>query len=145
MSGMPHLPNLCFPNPRPAQSNPNKHAKRHTLTHKHSTLSVSVSFGEDVITDTKAENSCSLQGSGGPEKGLRAPSTVRRQFVPFSQHPLIFQSHLVVYDHHVVTVRTQPGVHGLADAADFIQGWSMVVRPAKVQHLRKEERECCSD
>lgn len=49
-----------------------------------------------------------------------------------------------MYDHNVVAVRTQPGVHGLADAADFVQGWSMVIRPAKVQHLR-EEGDCQSD
>lgn len=52
------------------------------------------------------------------------------------QRPL--KSHLVVYDHHVVAVRTQPGVHGLADAADLVQGRSVVVRPAKVQHLGEE-------
>lgn len=45
-----------------------------------------------------------------------------------------------MYNHHVVAVSTQPGVHGLADAADFVQGWSMVVRPAKVQHLGEEGR-----
>lgn len=69
-------------------------------------------------------------------KSLRAPSTVYRSIRTAS-------SNLVVYDHHVVAVRTQPSVHGLADATDFVQGWSMVVRPAKVQHLR-ERREAVS-
>ena len=51
---------------------------------------------------------------------------------------MLLTANLVVYDHHVVTVGAQPRVHGLTDAADLIQGRSMVVRPAEVQHL--EER-----
>lgn len=43
-------------------------------------------------------------------------------------------------DHHVVGVRAQPRVHGLADAADLVQGRSVVVGPAKVQHLRDQRR-----
>lgn len=67
---------------------------------------------------------------------LRTESTLYCLF--HSHKSLISESHLVVDDHHVVAVRTQPGVHGLADAADFVQGWSVVVRPAKVQHLRED-------
>lgn len=44
-------------------------------------------------------------------------------------------SYLVVNDHHIVAFCTQPGVHGLADAAYFVQGRSVVIGPAKVQHL----------
>lgn len=47
-----------------------------------------------------------------------------------------------MYDHHVVTVSTQPGVHGFADATDFVQSWGMVIRPAKVQNLRQKEDNC---
>lgn len=34
--------------------------------------------------------------------------------------------------------RTQPGVHGLADAADFVEGRSVVIGPAKVQDLGEQ-------
>lgn len=44
-------------------------------------------------------------------------------------------THLVVYDHHVVAVGGQPRVHGFADAADFVQSRSMVVRPAEIYDL----------
>lgn len=37
--------------------------------------------------------------------------------------------------HNIVAVGIQPSVHGLADAADFVQGRGVVVRPAKVKHL----------
>lgn len=40
-----------------------------------------------------------------------------------------------MYHHHIVTVCAQPGVHGLTDTANLIQGRSVVVWPAKVQHL----------
>lgn len=43
--------------------------------------------------------------------------------------------YLVVQHHYVMAVGVQPSVHGLADAADFVQGRGMVVRPAKVKHL----------
>lgn len=86
MSGVPHLPNLCFPNPRPAQPNPNKHTERHTLTHKLSTLNVSVSLRGNVTTQRTAAAS----GSGGPEKSLRAPSTVCTYL--FSSHSSILSS-----------------------------------------------------
>lgn len=40
-----------------------------------------------------------------------------------------------MYDHHVVAVGGQPRVHGFADAADFVQSRSMVVRPAEIYDL----------
>lgn len=43
--------------------------------------------------------------------------------------------YLIVQDHHIVTVCIHPRVHSFADAADLIQGWSVMVRPAKIQHL----------
>lgn len=56
------------------------------------------------------------------------------------EHPLLsivtLVMHLVMDDHHVTVVCAQPSVHGLTDAADFVQGGSVVVGPAKVQHLR---------
>lgn len=62
----------------PTQTNTKE---KHTLTHKHSTLNVSVLLREAVITDTNTEKSCSLRVSGGPEESLRAPSTVYRYFI----------------------------------------------------------------
>ena len=44
-------------------------------------------------------------------------------------------------DHHVTAVCAQPSVHGLTDAADFVQGWCVVVRPTKVQHLRHNKEQ----
>lgn len=37
-----------------------------------------------------------------------------------------------------MAVGTQPGVHGLADAADLVEGRGVVIGPAKVQHLGAE-------
>ena len=54
---------------------------------------------------------------------------------------LCWYLYLVVYDHHVVAVCAKPGVHGLADAADLVQCWGVVVRPAKVQDLDERIRE----
>lgn len=37
-----------------------------------------------------------------------------------------------------MALRTQPGVHGLADAADFVEGRSVMIGPAKVQDLGEQ-------
>lgn len=124
------FPNLCFANPRPARPNPNKHTQRNSLTR--STLNVSQR--QNVIAH-KHRNQ--LQ----PQRKLnRRGGGVRRRAW---EHPLlsaVSEPHLVVDDHHVVGVRAQPRVHGLADAADLVQGRSVVVGPAKVQHLRDQRR-----
>lgn len=75
--------------------------------------------GENALTDTEKH------GNWGrvPRKSMRAPSAASC-------------THLVMDDHHVTAVCAQPSVHGLTDAADFVQGRSVVVRPAKVQHLK---------
>ena len=132
MSGVLYPPYLCFPNPRPTQPDPNKQTKRQTLTHKVSTLNVSEGKSHYRRTQPTAAGS---EEVGGPEKSLRAPPTVWRRLFHLRSTLSSPQSHLVVDHHHVMAVCAQPGVHGLADAADFVQGWGVVVRPAEVQHL----------
>lgn len=67
-------------------------------------------------------------GEGFPRRALEHPL--------LSIVTLVSHTHLVMDDHHVTVVCAQPSVHGLTDAADFVQGGSVVVGPAKVQHLR---------
>lgn len=71
------FPNLCFANPRPARPNPNKHTQRNSLTR--STLNVSQR--QNVIAhkhrnQLQPQRKLKRTGGGGPEKSLRAPSTV---------------------------------------------------------------------
>lgn len=44
--------------------------------------------------------------------------------------------YLVVQYHHVARVSIEPGVDGLAHAADLVQRRCMVVWPAKLQNLK---------
>lgn len=44
-------------------------------------------------------------------------------------------SDLVVEDDDIAGVCIEPGVHGLTDTADLLQGWCVQVRPAKFQDL----------
>lgn len=132
MTGMPYSLNLCFPNHHPAPTSTQRDA-----------LSVSVSLRWNIIRSTHAQTAAASEVSRGREKSLRAPSTACSHWL-FLQHLIVFHSYLIVYNHNIVAVRTQPRVHGLTDAADFVQGWSVVVGPAKVQNLREEEKGCCS-
>lgn len=90
---------------------------------------------EEECCNRHGKNSCCLRGGGLSEKSLESTTCCLEPYL-FHSHKTPALPHLVVDDHHITAVCTQPGVHGLADAADFVQGGSVVVRPAKVQHLR---------
>lgn len=123
------LPNLCFANPRPARPNPNKHTQRKTH-----------SLHPECFTEAERHRSQTQKAAAASEEAEEEGGGVRRRAW---EHPLlsaVSEPHLVVDDHHVVGVRAQPRVHGLADAADLVQGRSVVVGPAKVQHLRDQRR-----
>lgn len=48
-----------------------------------------------------------------------------------------FRTNLAVEDHYVAGVRGQPGLHGLTDSTDPVQGWGVKIRPAIVLHLNR--------
>lgn len=114
-----------------------QHEKNKQMKHKHSSLK---EFVRGEMPWQIEKNVLQLHGNWGgvPRKSIRAPSAVYC-------HTLVTHTHLVMDDHHITVVCTQPSVHGLTDAADFVKGGSVVVGPAKVQHLsdnrgRKSER-----
>ena len=53
--------------------------------------------------------------------------------------------YLIEQDHHVAEVSMEPGVHGLAHAADLVQRRGMLIRPAEVQDLRGGARPITED
>lgn len=116
------LPNLRFSKLCPAWKE--KANERQTLQPEKEFV------GREMPWQTQ-KNMWQLHGNWGgvPKKSMRAPSAV-------SCHTLVSCTHLVMDDDHITAVCAQPSVHGFTDAADFVQGRSVVVRPAKVQHLR---------
>ena len=73
-------PNLCFANLRPARPNPNKHT--HTETHSLHPECFTEAERHRSQTQKPAAASEEVEEEGGPEKSLRAPSTVYRRPSP---------------------------------------------------------------
>ena len=57
---------------------------------------------------------------------------------PSTPDPATLNTDLAVQDHHVLGVRDQPGVHGLAHSADPVQWRGVVVGPAVVLYLPRD-------
>lgn len=53
-----------------------------------------------------------------------------------NEYKLIYCTYSAMDHHHVLRVIVQPGLHSLADGAQFIQKWSMEIRPPHIHKLQ---------
>lgn len=96
MSTVSNPTNLCFPRFHLAEPNPNKHRDSLCLTHTHTQAlhpeCQRCAPGRTSLQTLTHKTAAASQGGGGPEKSLRAPSTVWTPLRSTSTGPVLSHS-----------------------------------------------------